>query len=232
MSTVGILPGIDLRLGYLALDGCTVREDDRALGAAYAAQIEAARTRFAGRTLAEDPAIQGVRKLFRAVGVDPGRYRPSGEALARRALKSRPPPRVNSLVDINNLCSLATLYPWGSYDHAHITGDVQVRLGAPGESYPGIDKAIHVAGRLVSADARGAFGSPIADSARTCISTATRSALVLVYAPTDTPRDALDQALGRYATLAANHVGGRVIARGIIEGEQIATLDDSAAANA
>jgi len=228
MSTISIVPGLDLRLAYLALAGCTVGEDNRAIGAAYAAQIEATRRRFEDRTLAEDPAIRRVRRMFRALGVDPGRYRPSGEALARRVLKGRSPPRVNSLVDINNLCSLATLYPWGSYDLACIAGDVRIRLGAPRESYQGIGKPVHVAGRLVGADAHGAFGSPVADSARTCITTATRSALVLVYAPADDSRAMLDRALGRYASLATDHSGGRVIARGIIAGEQLATLDAAA----
>ena len=59
-----------------------------------------------------------------------------------------------------------------------------LRKGAAGESYEGIRKAaVNVDGRPVLADARGAFGNPTSDSARTMVTLQTRSALVTVYAP-------------------------------------------------
>jgi len=225
MSTIRVLPDLGLRLGYLVFDDCTVDENNPAIGAAYAARIETTRARFKDRPLAGDPTIQGVRKLFRALGVDPGRYRPSGEALARRVLKGSFPPRVNSLVDINNLCSLATLYPWGTYDWSRVNGDVVLRLGAPGECYQGIGKPVRIAGKPVSADAAGAFGSPIADSARTRVTAATRSTLVLVYTPADTRPEVLDEALGHYAALAIDEVGARQLARGTLTAGQVANID-------
>ncbi len=45
-----------------------------------------------------------------------------------------------------------------------------LRLGLPGEAYAGIRKdEVHVDGRLVVADADGAFGNPTSDSARTMV---------------------------------------------------------------
>ena len=42
---------------------------------------------------------------------------------------------------------------------------------------------MNVDGRPTLADSRGAFGNPTSDSARTCITLETTSALVVVYAP-------------------------------------------------
>ena len=57
---------------------------------------------------------------------------------------------------------------------------------ARASSYPGIRKDdVNVAGRLTLADARGPFGNPTSDSARTMVTTATVSAIVVVFAPVE-----------------------------------------------
>jgi DNA/RNA-binding domain of Phe-tRNA-synthetase-like protein len=88
------------------------------------------------------------------------------------------------MVDVCNWCSLEFQLPYGLYDAAHIEGDVVLRLGHPGESYPGIRKDdVHVAGRITLADSLGPFGNPTSDSSRTMVTTATTHALVVVFAP-------------------------------------------------
>ena len=65
-----------------------------------------------------------------------------------------------------------------------LAGPIAIRLGADGEAYDGIRKdAVHVAGRLTAADARGPFGNPTSDSARAMVTAATVDALIVVYAP-------------------------------------------------
>ena len=65
-----------------------------------------------------------------------------------------------------------------------------LRLGRPGESYPGIRKdAVHVAGRLTLVDDVGPFGNPTSDSARTMVTLETRRALVVIFAPAQIPDD-------------------------------------------
>src|SRR6185369_14670903 len=49
--------------------------------------------------------IQSVRTMYKKVGIDPTKRRPSSEALLRRVLKGDPLPRVNSMVDVCNWCS-------------------------------------------------------------------------------------------------------------------------------
>src|SRR5688572_23995616 len=122
--------------------------------------------------------------MYKRVGIDPTKRRPSSEALLRRVRKGEGLPRINSMVDVCNWCSLEFQLPYGLYDAAHIEGDVVLRLGTAGESYPGIRKDdVHVGGRITLADHRGPFGNPTSDSARTMVTPATTRALVVVFAP-------------------------------------------------
>jgi DNA/RNA-binding domain of Phe-tRNA-synthetase-like protein len=128
--------------------------------------------------------IAAVRTMYKRVGIDPTKRRPSSEALLRRIRKGDPLPRINSMVDVCNWCSLEFQLPYGLYDAAHIQGDVVLRLGAEGESYPGIRKDdVNVGGRITLADGLGPFGNPTSDSARTMVTTRTTQALVVIFAP-------------------------------------------------
>jgi DNA/RNA-binding domain of Phe-tRNA-synthetase-like protein len=167
-----------VRPGLLWLDGATVVEREPRLGAALAAAEAQVR--------AGPPEETGaVRTMYKRVGLDPTKTRPSSEALLRRVRKGDPLPRINSMVDVCNWCSLEFQLPYGLYDLAHIDGDaIEMRLGRDGESYAGIRKdTVHVAGRICLADARGPFGNPTSDSARTMVTTTTMRALVVVFAP-------------------------------------------------
>jgi DNA/RNA-binding domain of Phe-tRNA-synthetase-like protein len=142
-----------------------------------AAAMMRARTESADITAA-------VRTMYKRVGIDPTKTRPSSEALLRRVRKGDELPRINSLVDVINWCSLESQLPFGLYDLNHVRGDVTLRLGREGEEYAGIRKdVVHVGGRLTLADAEGPFGNPTSDSARTMVTTATSRALVVIFAP-------------------------------------------------
>jgi len=168
-----------VRPGVLWLRGAVVTECDARLDGPLAAAEAAVR--------ANPPEeIAAVRTMYKRVGIDPTKRRPSSEALLRRVRKGEGLPRINSMVDVCNWCSLEFQLPYGLYDAAHIEGDVVLRLGRPGESYPGIRKDdVHVEGRITLADDRGPFGNPTSDSARTMVTTATADALVVVFAPFD-----------------------------------------------
>lgn len=55
------------------------------------------------------PAIAATRAAYKALGKDPNRYRPSAEALTRRAVKGLELYRTTALVDLINLLSLFKL---------------------------------------------------------------------------------------------------------------------------
>jgi DNA/RNA-binding domain of Phe-tRNA-synthetase-like protein len=149
------------------------------------------------RTATESAEITAaVRTMYKRVGIDPTKTRPSSEALLRRVRKGDELPRINSLVDIINWCSLESQLPFGLYDLSKIVGTVALRLGRPGEEYAGIRKdLVHVADRLTLADDQGPFGNPTSDSARTMVTPATTSALVVIFAPASIAPAALDRAL-------------------------------------
>lgn len=169
-----------VRPGVLWLDGAVVKDIEPRLDAPLAAAEAAVR--------AHPPEeIAAVRSMYKKVGIDPTKRRPSSEALLRRVRKGDPLPRINSMVDVCNWCSLEFQLPYGLYDTAQIDGDVVLRLGLPGESYAGIRKdEVHVGGRITLADRIGPFGNPTSDSARTMVTTATVGALVIVFAPHET----------------------------------------------
>jgi DNA/RNA-binding domain of Phe-tRNA-synthetase-like protein len=178
-----------IRAGALWLDGATVVDRDPRLNAPLAAAEAAVRT--------NPPAeVASVRTMYKRVGLDPTKTRPSSEALLRRVRKGDTLPRINGMVDVCNWCSLEFQVPYGLYDAEKIVGDVELRLGRAGESYAGIRKDdVHVENRITLADATGPFGNPTSDSARTMVTTATTRALLVVFAPREVDQRRLSQIL-------------------------------------
>lgn len=156
------------------------------------------------------PESIAVRTMYKKVGIDPTKTRPSNEALLRRVRKGDALPRINSAVDIVNWCSLEFQLPYGLYDASKISGDVTMRIGVEGEKYAGIRKdEVNVGGRITVADSQGPFGNPTSDSARTMVTPATTELLVVIYAPAEIPKPQLDRVLQITAERFASIVGGR-----------------------
>jgi DNA/RNA-binding domain of Phe-tRNA-synthetase-like protein len=203
--TFTLAPDLDaiVRPGVLWLDGAVVVEREPRLDGPLA-QAEAA-------VRANPPEdVAAVRTMYKRVGIDPTRRRPSSEALLRRVRKGEGLPRINSMVDVCNWCSLEFQLPYGLYDAAHIEGDVVLRLGTEGESYPGIRKdEVHVGGRITLADRRGPFGNPTSDSARTMVTPATTRALVVVFSPREIEPRRLDHVVRITAERMAEFTGAR-----------------------
>ena len=192
-----------------------VAETARSGGEAPAVVAETARSAGepAGAPGALDPRAEArialVRAMYRRFGIDPTRTRPSSEALWRRVRRGLPWPRINTLVDAGNRCSCETQLPFGLYDLDRVAGRVELRAGAAGDQYPGIGKpVVHLAGRPALFDARGPFGNPTSDSARTMITTSTRRALVVVFAPPAVPRAELEAVLDLTAARVGEAAGG------------------------
>jgi DNA/RNA-binding domain of Phe-tRNA-synthetase-like protein len=197
------LAGI-VRLGALAVEGARVVEREPALDAPLAE----AEGRL--RLEAERPAlVTAVRTMYKRVGIDPTKTRPSSEALLRRVRRGDSLPRVNSAVDVCNWCSVETQLPYGLYDLDRIDGDIVLRLGTAGEQYAGIRKdAVHLAGRLALADALGPFGNPTSDSARTMVTLGTARLLFVIFVPGALPPQVVDGALALTAERAIGFIGG------------------------
>ncbi|HVG56772.1 MAG TPA: phenylalanine--tRNA ligase beta subunit-related protein [Vicinamibacterales bacterium] len=198
-----------VRAGALWLDGATVVDRELRLNAPLAAAEAGVRT--------NPPAeVTAVRAMYKRVGLDPTKTRPSSEALLRRVRKGDTLPRINSMVDVCNWCSLEFQLPYGLYDADHIEGDAELRLGTAGESYAGIRKDdVHVEGRITLADRSGPFGNPTSDSARTMVTTATTRALLVVFAPREVDERRLSQILDATAARMIEFTGCVETARSI-----------------
>jgi DNA/RNA-binding domain of Phe-tRNA-synthetase-like protein len=199
-----------VRAGVLWLDDATVVERDPRMDAPLAEAEAAVR--------ANPPAaITAVRTMYKRVGIDPTKTRPSSEALLRRVRKGESLPRINSMVDVCNWCSFEFQLPYGLYDAARIVGDVELRLGRDDESYAGIRKDdVHVAGRITLADAQGPYGNPTSDSARTMVTTATTRALLVVFAPRELDLARLTFVLDRTSARMHQFTGCRESDRAVI----------------
>lgn len=181
-----------VRPAWLVLPSVRVLDRDPRLDGPLA---DAAAGQRSAAVAESDEVTTAVRTMYKRVGLDPTKTRPSSEALLRRVRKGDELPRINSLVDVINWCSLETRVPFGLYDLARIEGDVTLRLGRGDEAYAGIRKdTVHVAGRLTLADAAGPFGNPTSDSARTMVTPATTSALVVIFVPALLRADVGDRA--------------------------------------
>ncbi|WP_170149505.1 hypothetical protein [Rhodoplanes roseus] len=78
--------------------------DAVALGAELDACAEAVKRDMAIEDIARLPAVQALRRAYRALGKDPTRYRGSQEALIRRILRGLGLYHINSVVDLMNSC--------------------------------------------------------------------------------------------------------------------------------
>ena len=89
-------------------------------------EIDAFATELTATTSMADsklqPAIAATRKAYKRCGKDPGRYRPSAEALRRRLMRGIPLYQIDTLVDLINLVSLRTGYSIGGFDADKIQG--------------------------------------------------------------------------------------------------------------
>ena len=199
-----------VRPGVLWLEGATVVEREPRLVAPLAAAEAAVR-------MHPPEEIAAVRTMYKRVGLDPTKTRPSSEALLRRVRRGDQLPRINSMVDVCNWCSLEFQLPYGLYDAAHLNGDVELRLGRDGEAYPGIRKDdVHVDGRITLADATGPFGNPTSDSARTMVTPATTRALLVVFAPRDVDARRLTVVLDSTSSRMSEFTGCRESSREIL----------------
>lgn len=126
--------------------------------------------------------IAATRRVYRACGKDPSRYRPASEALIRRQLTNKSLYQIDTLVDLTNLASIAYGYSIGGFDADKFDGDtLTLGIGRAGEPYEGISRGmINIEGLPVYRDATGGVGTPTSDNERTKITLETTHLVVLI----------------------------------------------------
>ncbi len=133
-------------------------------------------------TLKQLSGIEATRRVYRACGKDPSRYRPASEALIRRMLQGKELYQIDTLVDLINLASIAYGYSIGGFDADKFVGDtLTLGIGREGEPYEGIGRGmLNITGLPVYRDAVGGVGTPTSDNERTKIDLHTTHLLVLI----------------------------------------------------
>lgn len=133
-------------------------------------------------SLKEITSIAATRRIYKACGKDPSRYRPASEALIRRVLQGKELYQLNTLVDLVNLASIAYGYSIGGFDADKFEGDtLTLGIGREGEPYEGIGRGmLNIQGLPVYRDAKGGVGTPTSDNERTKITEDTRHLVVLI----------------------------------------------------
>ena len=115
------------------------------------------------------PAIAGTRRLYKALGKDPSRYRVASEALCRRIIRGLGIYRLTTLIDVVNLVSIKSGYAISGLDADCIVGDtLTMSVGTADDVYHGIGRGeLNIEGMPVYRDAAGPIATPTSDEERT-----------------------------------------------------------------
>ena len=182
-------------------------------------EVETAADRFRGMTMEEarkSPPIKALRDAYKTLGNDPTRYRGSNEALVRRIAQGKDLYRVNTVVDINNLVTLETLYSAGTFDLNHLQPPITFRIGQPGECYSGIGRGeIKLEGLPVFADSAGPVGSTTSDSEQAMVRLETTGILMVIISFDGPGR--LDESVQRASRLLERYARASGVETGVTE---------------
>ena len=146
------------------------------------AKGEQFRNELPTETLTDISGIAATRRVYRACGKDPSRYRPASEALIRRILQGKKLYQIDTLVDLINLASIVYGYSIGGFDADKMVGEqLTLGIGKADEPYEGIGRGlINIEGLPVYRDEIGGVGTPTSDHERTKITAQTNHLLVLI----------------------------------------------------
>jgi DNA/RNA-binding domain of Phe-tRNA-synthetase-like protein len=162
-------PGSEDRLATLRADVADRVREDRNLG-----------------TLSSEPTVAALRRLFKAAGCDPTRYRPSSEALLRRILKGAELPVIHPLVDMNNCLSALLGVPCCVMKEGSFAPPLSFRPGKEGESYESMRGPFNLEGKPLLTDTLGPLDAPITGSERAKVTADTIRAWLVAYLPNET----------------------------------------------
>jgi DNA/RNA-binding domain of Phe-tRNA-synthetase-like protein len=173
------LEGWELLWAFLAVG------DDRSGLADLRTRVAAGvRERFSEpAAIAAHPQVAAMRKLFRAVGCDPTRYRPASEALLRRLVKGAEIPPIHPLVDVNNCLSASLAVPCCVMKEGSLGTSLVFRPGAAGESYESLRGPFNAEAKPLLVDEIGPIDTPITGSERVMVQPESEKAWLVAYLP-------------------------------------------------
>ena len=162
-------------------------------------EIRQISTKFSIEEINKRPQILATRKVYKALGKDPNRYRPSAEALCRRIVRGIDIYKVSTLVDVINLVSIRSGISIGGFDMDKIEGElIRLTVGSANDEFEAIGRGLlNVEGLPLYRDNIGGIGTPTSDNERTKISENTTRLLLIFngYNGVDGLENAVNHAL-------------------------------------
>jgi len=174
-----LVPDPDFAVGIVLAEGVQAAPSPEPLAALISELV----ARRAAEEFPPAPVKEAVRQLLKRGGFKPsGRNKPASEYLAQAAREGRFP-RINNLVDVNNLLSLETGLPISLLDLAAFSGRVELRYGRAGEKYVfnNSGQEIELEG-LICACGAAPLGNPVKDSMAGKLQAGTSSVIGIIYA--------------------------------------------------
>ncbi len=126
----------------LAVLACNVQNNETspAFWSEMEAEIEQIKASYTLEEINKRPEITATRKIYKTLGKDPNRYRPSAEALCRRIVREIPIYKVSMLVDIINLVSIRSGFSIGGFDAEKIQGAIRLDVGTTEDEFEAIGR--------------------------------------------------------------------------------------------
>jgi len=160
--------------------------------------------------------IKAGREVYKKLGKAPSKYRLSSEALIRRVLQGKGVYKINNVVEINNLLSLKSKFPVGSYNVKNLYSPVTLVIGKQGEQYKGIGKElISIENIPVLTDGINSFGSPTSDSERAMITNDVSEIVMCIFSFSG--KSDIEEYLKYGKELLERYANGKNIKTAIIE---------------
>lgn len=165
-------------------------------------ELESLAIKIAGEYALPDinkrPGIAATRAVYKALGKEPNRYRPSCEAMCRRLVKGMGLYYINNLVDLINVLSIASGYSIGGFDLDKVIGDtLSLGVGKEGEPFEGIGRGeLNIHSLPLYRDSTGGIGTPTSDNERTKLGPDTTRLLMCIniYGEEMSPDDTVNLA--------------------------------------
>ncbi|EGA89771.1 hypothetical protein GPDM_08905 [Planococcus donghaensis MPA1U2] len=199
----------DFKIGVIHYNNITVSDSPQMLKGRLQLFQEQLYFELEDKEITDFPGLLEWQLIWKALGSDPSRYRPSAEALYRRIKKQNYLAAINSAVDMNSFLSLQYEIPLGLYDADKVEGDIEIAVGTSTDRYEGLNNRINtLTGILVSKDAQGAFGSPYVDSKRTAVTEQTKNAVHIFYLRPSMAKDTALQLLTAASNMFTTINGG------------------------
>jgi DNA/RNA-binding domain of Phe-tRNA-synthetase-like protein len=186
----------ELKLGLLECKNVEIKKESALVDEQYKELEIFVKNKFTDNPPSSDNVVSAVRRMYRKIGWEPTKYRPSSEAMIRRFLKDKGLYHINNFVDLGNVVSTKYHIPMGLYDLDKLDGNIIIDVGGEEESYQGISKElIHATGKMILRDGTGIFGNPTADSKRTSLSEKSINVMAIFFTPPEVDNNYLNDTL-------------------------------------